>query len=375
MKSANRKISAGAGWLLVAMVAADAEARNPTYCDQHGRAFSQNSPGYSSFTTTTIIFTPSPVPITVTIPISVAEAFDSYQSSFPGASFGDFLASEGLVPCEAANAAQQASVRNFATAIYNNIQFQILQSVLNGGGSGSGDAPDRAWNTWATPTFTSIESQLGLGGKESTNSYQLTFGGDTRIGSFILGASGAYTRIDAEIANGADDYRLAPYLAYSFNRNMYATAIVGYNRKRVDSSSLDGNGLFTDASLNYILPVLDNAALVGRVGHRFGYFAQEGLPSPGFKHDDDAWDNTYYLSAEALYKWGNFLPFLNVTWEHFDPEDLKSDMDSALLKAGVQYAVRNDVTLGLTYQTELTGRAEDQDVYYNQAGMDLRIRF
>ncbi|HLF98124.1 MAG TPA: autotransporter outer membrane beta-barrel domain-containing protein [Methylococcaceae bacterium] len=349
--------AAKAGVLLFAStLGLEAEAASgTTYCDEYGGTAVDSVAGATQ---------------------SLQQSFLSFQSSFPGSSFEDFLVSNHLFPCESANATQQASVRNFTTAVSQNIQFQILQSLFaSGGGGSSGDASsNRAWNTWGTPTFTSIESNLGFGGRESTNSYQFTFGGDTKIDQFIFGASGSYTRIDAEIANGADDYRVAPYAAYSFNKNLYATAIMGYNRKRVDNSKLDGNGLFTDASLNYILPI-DSVVLVGRAGHRFGYFAQEGRRSTGFNHDDDSWDNTYYISGEALYKWGDFLPFLNVTWEHFDPEDLQDDMDSAFLKLGVQYAVHSDITLGLNYQTELTGRAEDQDVYYNQAGMDLRLRF
>jgi hypothetical protein len=351
MKKKYRQAARASVLLFASTLTLEAEAGGNTYCDEYGGVYG-GGPGSS-----------------------LEQSFLSIQSSY-GGSFEDFLRRERLRPCESADAAREAAVRNFVTAIRNSIQFQILQSwFLSGGGGGSGDgASSRAWNTWATPTFTSIESKLNLGGRESADSYQMTFGGDTKIDQFILGASGSYTRIDTDIANGADDYRIAPYMAYSFNKNMYATAIVGYNRKRVDNSALDGNGLFTDASLNYILPI-DQTILVGRVGHRFGYFAQEGLSSPGFKGDDDSWDNTYYISGEALYKWGDFLPFLNVTWEHFDPEDLKEDMDSAFVKLGFQYAVRNDITFGLNYQTELTGRAEDNDVYYNQAGMDLRIRF
>jgi hypothetical protein len=266
--------------------------------------------------------------------------------------------------------------RNSTAPIHGNIQFQILQSLLESGGGGSSGDTDRKWNAWATPTFTSIESKRDpdLGTRESAGLYQLTLGGDTRVDQFLYGLSGSYTRIDAETANGADDFRMSPYLAYLFNKNLYATAIAGYNRRRVDTGAQDGNGLFTDASLNYILPI-DNTILVGRVGHRFGYFAQEGKTFSGVKRDDDSWDNTYYLSGEALYKWGNFLPYLNATWEHLDPEDTENDTDSAFLKLGFRYTAQNSITLGLSYQTELTGRAEDHDVYYNQANMDILIPF
>lgn len=277
--------------------------------------------------------------------------------------------------CPISSAVTSASVRNFTTPIQGNIQFQILQSLLRNEGGSSGDN-DKPWNGWATPTFTSIESKRDpdLGVRESADLYQLTFGGDTKVDKMIFGISGSYTRADTVSANGSDDYRVGPYAAYSFSKNLYATAIAGYNRRRVDNSDQDGNGLFTDASLSYILPI-DKTFIVGRIGHRFGYFAQEGGTTPGPTGDDDRWDNTYYVSGEALYNFGNFLPFLNATWEHFNPEGSLADMDSAFLKLGFRYTLHNSITMGLSYQTELTGRAEDHDVYYNQANMDVLIPF
>lgn len=309
-------------------------------------------------------------------------AWDSYISDNPGGTWLGFLADNSLTQTDIQNGfvcgaviaqVQRQEARTLTTGIQQIIKFQMLESFdKENGGGGSGDTnSSRDWNYWITPTFTSFESKIGHSFRDSTDLYQLTFGGDTKIDQFLLGVSGSYSRTDAETTDGDHEARVAPYASYSFTRNLYATAIAGYNARKVDHYDRSGNGLFTDIALNYILPI-DQLFLIGKAGHRFSWFYKFANGEGG---DEDSWDNTYYLSGEVLYKFGNFMPYINATWEHFDPEDLHDDTDDAFLKLGFQYAVKNDMTLGLAYQTEISGRAEDKDVYYNQASMDIRIRF
>lgn len=267
---------------------------------------------------------------------------------------------------------------------------------LTGAGGGSGDTRSlgplgSGFNTWATPSFTGIEIESGgaediaddlaVAGGMDIDLYQMVVGGDTRKGDFVFGFSGSYTRADVnsaggEVDIGANMYTVTPYASYIVTKNFFITAMAGYNRLQVEDSQVDGNGLFTDISANYMLPI-DSYVLTGKVGHRFGYFASEdstsGVPTPG--RDDDSWDNTYYISGDISYKWGDFTPYLTGTWEHFDPEDDPEDFDSAFLRLGFHYDVRDEVTVGLSYTTELTGRAEDSEEYYNQAAMDIKVRF
>lgn len=277
--------------------------------------------------------------------------------------------------------ASTQAIRTLTAAARDNILFQILGLNQQLKGGGSGDTPSsKEFNMWATPGYTSVNAELDKRGAAHSNTdmYQISFGGDAKTGDLIYGLSGAYNRADAG-ATRSDDYRIAPYAAYSFTKNLYATAITGFSRRNTDTPrsnrGSDSNGIFTDTSLSYIQP-MDQAILVGKVGHRFGYSINESIPKrPRSVSNDNAWDNTWYVGGDVLYKLGNFLPYTGLVWEHLDPEESNKDQDSAFLKLGMKYSLQNDIVIGAAYQTELTGHAEDKKVSYHQAQLDLRISF
>jgi len=236
-----------------------------------------------------------------------------------------------------------------------------------------------AFNLWASPNYTSIEFD---GFDVDLDLYQFVGGADTRVGDFFFGASGTYTRADVNsrrniIDFGGDTYSVSPYASYVFNKNVFATAIAGYSRSTLEvvPGDFDSNTLFTDISLNGLLPV-DNFILSGKVGHRFSYSAAEnpGRGSPQ-RVDQDDWLNTYYMTGEAWYKWDRFFPYFSATWEHADPEDAPDDQDSVFTRVGVQYNVVDNFTMGVAYTTELTGWTDRQEIRYNQASMDFRLSF
>lgn len=331
------------------------------YCDVDGGEFSE---GGAFIDGATVL-----ADYSAYIALNPSDSFDSFVSNQYDSNGGFECGSTVTSPT--ARALQQTA-RAMTQGIQRVVTQRKLQAFSGGPSGGSaGDAKaEGEWNTYATPTFSSIEQNTGVA-KIGQDTYQLSFGADTRVEDFIYGAAGSYTKSDSETGKTSFyDYRVAPYISYSFNKNLYATAITGYSRADFARTkpTRDGNGAFTDASLGYILPV-DKTILVGRMGHRFTYFGHDD------KNQIDSWENTYYLSGEALYKWGDFLPYINATWEHLDPEDAPEDVDSAFLKLGLQYALKQDMTLGLSYQTELTGRVEDSEVYYSQAQADFRIRF
>lgn len=280
------------------------------------------------------------------------------------------------VTAVAPTAQPKQAIRSISTAIQNNILFQFTDFTGGGAkGGGSGDSvSERAFNAWVTPSYTSVNTALGQGAHNNNDMYQVSFGGDAKTGDLIYGLSGAYNRSDAG-AQRSDDYRVAPYAAYSFSKNIYATAITGFSRRNTDTPrsnrGTDSNGVFTDASLSYIQPI-GQAILVGKAGHRFSYSITESMPRGG---NNNAWDNTWYVGGDALYKMGNYLPYASVVWEHLDPEESNKDKDSAFLKLGLQYSLQKDILLGASYQTELTGFAEDNKVNYHQAQLDFRVRF
>ncbi|HLF98125.1 MAG TPA: autotransporter domain-containing protein [Methylococcaceae bacterium] len=293
-----------------------------------------------------------------------------------------------------ADEARKEVARQVARQISATVNKGVKDALSEGedrSGGGSGDPMSRRGiNTYASPTFTGLEVvDAGV----DTEIYQMVAGGDTRRGNFIFGASGSYSRADVNgpsfagglLDFGINTYSITPYATYLVNRNLFVTAIAGYNRTQIEQSQNDGNGLFTDISIGYLQPI-GNYVMTGKLGHRFSYFAAEnsqGTASDianagGVARDDDNWENTYYISGDISYKWGNFTPRVEGRWEHLDPEDTPSgadDIDSAFLTAGIDYDVQDAVTVGLTYTTELTGRAEDHDTYYNQAGANVKVRF
>lgn len=264
--------------------------------------------------------------------------------------------------------------RQVSTTVNLRVKEELTEDEETTGG-GSGDAKSGpGFTVYGSPTFTGLEI---VDSGVDTEIYQMVAGGDTRRGNFIFGGSASYSRADVNgpglgglLDFGINTYTITPYATYLVNKNVFVTAIAGYNRTQIENSPADGNGLFTDTSVGFLMPY-SNVILTGKLGHRFGYTAQETSGGP----DDDEWDNTYYISGDVSYKWGNFTPRLEGRWEHLDPEDALDDIDSAFLTAALDYDVQDAVTVGLHYTTELTGRAEDHDVYYNQAGATVKVRF
>lgn len=316
-----------------------------------------------------------------------------------GAIVGSALLAALAAPNQAcANEAEEARkevARQTARQISTTVNARVAEEMTGtGSGGGSGDAlASRMIAGFASPTFTGLED---VDSGVDTEIYQMVLGGDTRMTDFIVGVSGSYSRADVNgsvggapggfVDFGLNTYAVTPYAAYLINKNLFVSAMAGYNRTEVEESQSDGNGVFTDISIGYILPV-DQFVFSGRLGHRFNYFAQENSMGTaqdlfnfdaGADRDDDAWDNTYYIQGQVDYKWNNLTPYLSGRWEHNDPEDTPAgtdDIDSAFLTAGIDYDVQDAVSVGLHYTTELTGRAEDSDKYYNQAGASLKVRF
>jgi hypothetical protein len=282
--------------------------------------------------------------------------------------------------------------RRVSDAVANRIGEQLV----------TGDVPatesplaNSAWITTSYSSITSDDSSLveEAGAKFQTDLVNVTFGADHRFGeSVFVGLSGAYAAADTkfelqdfdfETDLESDSFTVAPYGAYVFHPNFFASGLFSYTFS--DSSSeddftgetdSDSQTFSTELAMNSVATV-DDFLLKGKVGWRFNYTELLDFEAPG---DDDVHSHALVANAEVGYNLDWIVPYLGVQYEHVWPEKFfeddgeeidQGDTDYVFLTAGVRGKVGESMQLGASVRTELLN---DET---NQIGgaAEFRIRF
>jgi hypothetical protein len=281
--------------------------------------------------------------------------------------------------------------RQISQAVSKRIRATSSESTSLGG-SGIGPSSEGGINAWLNPQYTDIASYRAPG---NTSIYSMVGGADTRMGNLFLGLGMSYARAETAVSGlsqdfNSDNYSFDPYFGYTFNKHVFATAILGYSHSEPTSTiSSPSNGFLGDFSINGILP-MNQLDLSGKAGWRTSYisldnpqaFAQSVAASfsgpstiAAIQPSDHIWTNTYYLSSEAGYTIDRFRPYFNAAWEHIKPATgggSSTDLDLVFSTVGVDYKIADAIKVGVNYTRELT---TNSGINYNAAGATLKMKF
>src|SRR5688572_23685700 len=258
------------------------------------------------------------------------------------------VAAMAIVVCQFGTAFAQSS-DEVEKKIREEVSRRVSDAVANRIGDQlvTGDVPaaesplaNSAWMTTSYSSITSDDSSLveKAGAEFQTDLVNVTFGADHRFGeSVFVGLSGAYAAADTkfelqdfdfETDLESDSFTVAPYGAYVFHPNFFASGLFSYTFS--DSSSeddftgetdSDSQTFSTELAMNSVATV-DDFLLKGKVGWRFNYTELLDFEAPG---DDDVHSHALVANAEVGYNLDWIVPYLGVQYEHVWPEKFFED--------------------------------------------------
>lgn len=228
--------------------------------------------------------------------------------------------------------------------------------------------PDSLWSAFSWSRLSNDGTTPT--GNFDTDIYQTTTGIDKKIGNFYFGTTltyaGSSSAINPSTQGSSHNVGLTPYAAYVFNKNLFLSAMTGYNYNtnsyRGAQPESEADAYQTELDLNG-LHVIDQWFMKGKIGARYLHTHSKFDPviagGAVTRTNQDGW--TYLVDSQIGYSFKNGLrAFSGVLYEYNNPKPNKGRADGVFYySGGVDYSVNKKLTLGTSVQTDLNNPQVD----------------
>jgi len=293
---------------------------------------------------------------------------------------------EECVSTSGAVAANSQVIRNFTSITFQHVMSAApelwgIDTGLVSGGNKIGASSDKgsSLSFWGMSNLTQISEENGT--HFDSDIYQFTGGFDKAMGDVFFGSALTYAHGENEqggTTSTSETVGFTPYIAYKVNDFIFASGMAGYlytHTNKVDGGSdLDTHDYITEGNIN-AFKVINSFILKGRLGVRYKHTISS--PEVGVAGRDNSFDElTWVGDGEVGYQFNNKLRvYSGLLYEYYDREasgvSVRVRDSIAFMRYGVEYPVREDLTLGAKIQHDLN--EEDSD--YITGAISARLAF
>ncbi len=189
------------------------------------------------------------------------------------------------------------------------------------------------------------------------------------------------TRQSGGNGSSSNTIGVIPYAAYKINDYLFASLLAGYNYTHVNGTNgnqdVDVHDYITEFSLNGF-KIINSVIIKGRAGIRY----KHNFTSLENSLDADFDELTWIGDVQFDYNMNeSFTVYTGALYEYRDTEAYNTSSIATagsnvihdgivFIRAGFDYRVTSDMTIGLSASTEVTD--EDNDLY--TVGLNLRLK-